>query len=86
MNITAELSLYPLSDNYIAIVKGYLVDLNAINGLEVRTHALSTEIFGDFETVMAAIQSATRAVFEADPAAVLIAKYLNRDRRDKGTL
>lgn len=85
MNISAELSLYPLSDDYIAIVKGYLADLNRFEGLEVRTHALSTEIFGDFETVMQAIQSATKTVFDADPAAVLVAKYLNRDRRDKSS-
>lgn len=82
MNITAELSLYPLTENYVPTIKAYIDDLNSVDGLEIRTHALSTEIFGEFSIVMQAIQTATEKVFTADPAAVLVAKYLNRDRRD----
>ena len=69
MKISAELSLYPLDA------------LNQFNTLEVRTQAMSTEIFGDYDEVFAAIQSATRTVFETDPTTVLVAKFLNRDRR-----
>jgi uncharacterized protein YqgV (UPF0045/DUF77 family) len=81
MNITAELSLYPLTENYIPCIKEYIAQLHNVKGIEVRTHALSTEVFGEFSQVMAAIQAATLAAFEQDPAAVLVAKYLNRDRR-----
>ena len=82
MNITAELSLYPLTDDYVPTIRSYIDALNAEDGLEVRTHALSTEIFGELELVMEAIQTATEKVFKEEPAAVLVAKYLNRDRRD----
>lgn len=82
MNISAELSLYPLIEGYKPVISGYISELNKFERLEVRTHALSTEIFGDYEDVMAAIKSATRAVFEQDAGVVLVAKYLNRDRRD----
>jgi uncharacterized protein YqgV (UPF0045/DUF77 family) len=82
MNITAELSLYPLTDDYVPTIRSYIDALNAVDGLEVRTHALSTEIFGEFSLVMEAIQTATEVVFKEEPAAVLVAKYLNRDRRD----
>ena len=81
MNITAELSLYPLTENYVPTIKAYIEQLHRVEGIEVRTHALSTEIFGEFSLVMKAIQAATLAVFEQNPAAVLVAKYLNRDRR-----
>jgi uncharacterized protein YqgV (UPF0045/DUF77 family) len=82
MNITAELSLYPLSGDYVPSIQAYIADLNATDGIEVRTHALSTEIYGEYSVVMKAIQTATEKVFSADPSAVLVAKYLNRDRRD----
>ncbi len=83
MNITAELSLYPLTDDYVPTIRSYINTLNAVNGLEVRTHALSTEIFGEFALVMETIQTVTELVFKAESAAVLVAKYLNRDRRDQ---
>lgn len=81
MNITAELSLYPLAKDYIATIQAYIDELNSFAGLEVRTHALSTEIFGEFSTVMHAVQSTTQKVFEQDNGIVLVAKYLNKDRR-----
>jgi uncharacterized protein YqgV (UPF0045/DUF77 family) len=83
MNITAELSLYPLTGNYVPTIRYYIDALNAVDGLEVRTHALSTEIFGEYALVMETIQTATEMIFKADSAAVLVAKYLNRDRRDQ---
>ena len=81
MNITAELSLYPLDADYATLIKAYIAELNRYESLEVRTHALSTELFGEYSAVMDAVHAATRKVFEQDPAAVLVAKYLNRDRR-----
>lgn len=81
MNITAELSFYPLSENYIAPIKAYIAALNQFEGLEVRTHALSTELFGEYDDVMQAINQTTRKAFETDGGVVLVAKYLNRDRR-----
>jgi uncharacterized protein YqgV (UPF0045/DUF77 family) len=81
MNITAELSLYPLTGDYVPTIQAYIDELNTIDGLEVRTHALSTEVFGEYSAVMLAIQNVTHTVFCADPAAVLVAKFLNRDRR-----
>lgn len=82
MNITAELSFYPLNDNCIAQIKAYIEALNRYDSLEIRTHALSTEIFGDYDTVMQAIADTTKKSFEADSGVVLVAKYLNKDRRD----
>lgn len=82
MNITAELSFYPLSDNYIAPIKAYIEALNQVEGLEVRTHALSTELFGDYDLVMQTINQTTKKAFDTDGGVVLVAKYLNRDRRD----
>ena len=81
MNISAELSLYPLDANYASDIRDFIAALQQVQGLEVRAHALSTEVFGDYELVMQTISTLTRTVFERDPSAVLVAKYLNRDRR-----
>ncbi len=81
MNISAELSLYPLDADHVGTIRDFIAELNKVPGLEVRTHALSTEVFGDCALVMDTIATLTRQVFERDPATVLVAKYLNRDRR-----
>lgn len=80
MKISAELSLYPLSDGYKSTISEYIASLEKHSELEVRVNALSTEIFGDYDSVMQAIQSTTRAVFEHQDGTVLVAKFLNRDR------
>lgn len=81
MIITAELSLYPLNESFVTPIKKYIEALNSIPNLEVRTHALSTEIFGEYDAVMNAVQQATKTVFASSNSTVLVAKYLNKDRR-----
>lgn len=83
MQISAELSLYPLSNDYKPEIKNYIALLNKFPELDVKTNALSTEIFGDYDIVMRAIQTASKTLFEQDSPVVLIAKYLNKDRRGK---
>ncbi len=84
MKISAELSLYPLSADYKPLIKQFIARISRIEGLAVKTNAMSTEVFGEYDTVMEAVQQASRVVFEEDDAVVLIAKYLNKDREHKG--
>ena len=85
MDITAELSVYPLVDDFTPTIKSFINDLNKVEGLEVRTQSLSTEIFGEFNLVMDTVKETTKKYFEADPSTILVAKFLNRDRRNKKT-
>lgn len=81
--ISAELSLYPLKRECRQDILDYLQKLREYDGIEVRTHALSTEVFGEYDLVMAAIGAVTREIFETDSSVVLVAKYLNKDRSDR---
>ena len=80
MKISAELSLYPLTGDYKPPIRDYIQRLESRAGLTVRTNALSTEVFGDYDTVMGAVNETTKALFELDDSVVLVAKYLNTDR------
>lgn len=80
MKISAELSLYPLSSDFKPAIRGYIKQLEGCADLTVRTHALSTELFGEYDAVMKAVNETTKAVFELDNTVVLVAKYLNTDR------
>ena len=55
MMLTAELSLYPLQQDYIPVIRRFIEELNTRDGLDIVTNAMSTQIRGDFDRVMAAV-------------------------------
>ncbi len=79
MRITAELSLYPLRDEFVSGIKAFIGELRAAPGVEVQSNQMSTQVRGDFEAVNAAIQRAMRGHFEQGRPASLVVKYLNAD-------
>ena len=64
MDIGVEISLYPLKADYIPSIHRFLEDLSAHPGLKVVTNSMSTQVFGGFEQVMAALRAALAATFE----------------------
>ena len=59
-----------------------IVEKYGCKGPAVQTLA---EIFGEFNLVMDTVKETTKKYFEADPSTILVAKFLNRDRRNKKT-
>ena len=79
MRITAELSLYPLQEDFVADIRQFIQELRAQPGLEITTNQMSTQIRGDFDAVTGAITDAMRASFERGGSMSLVVKYLNAD-------
>lgn len=52
MKATIEISMYPLSDDYIQRVLDFLEVLNQYENITVETNGLSTQIFGEYEDLM----------------------------------
>lgn len=80
MIITAELSLYPLADNPVPAIVGFIRELRQCAGIEVVTNQLSTQLRGEFDAVNAAITGCMRNVMERGDPVVLVAKYLNMNQ------
>ena len=51
MKLTAELSLYPLQDEYIPVIQAFIDAANARPGITIVTNAMSTQVCGDYERV-----------------------------------
>jgi hypothetical protein len=51
MTATIELSLYPLRDDYPAVVLAFLEKLKSLPGIERATNGMSTILIGPFETL-----------------------------------
>ena len=79
MVLTAELSLYPLRADYVDTILGFIHALKAEEGLIVHTNAMSTQIKGEHDTVVAAISAALKLSRELCPEQALVRKFLPMD-------
>ena len=60
MKIVAEVSMYPLTSEYIPPIDDFLAQLNAEPSVEVKTNRMSTQLYGDHDTVMDLLKRTTR--------------------------
>ena len=79
MRITAEMSLYPLADEYKPTIISFIKELQKIKGLELVTNQLSTQLRGDFDVVTSAINQCLKRSMLEHGKLVLVVKYLSAD-------
>lgn len=79
MRITADISLYPLADDFTPAIIDFIARLRREPGLEVLTNQLSTQLRGQFDDVSSALNRCMSASMEAGHAMVFVVKYINAD-------
>ena len=63
MRITIELSLYPLTENYIPPIKEFITRLKSYQDLDIVTNATSTQIVGEHAYVFDILSKETAITF-----------------------
>jgi len=76
MHVAVELSLYPLTDEFIPPILDFIGRLRARPGLAVVTNSMSTQVSGEFDAVFDALRAEVRRSFEAGRRAVFVMKVL----------
>lgn len=76
MHLSAELSLYPLHEDYAPIVLEFIESLVAEGAVSAVTNTMSTQIHGESAAVFAAIQRALETSVERFGKQILVAKFL----------
>ncbi|ACV26574.1 conserved hypothetical protein [Kangiella koreensis DSM 16069] len=79
MKISVELSLYPLDDQFLPIIQDIVERLMGDKRVEAIVNTMSTQIFGDFESVMAVVNETIEYSFKTYGKQVFVAKFLNSD-------
>ena len=74
-----ELSLYPLVNEFIPPIKAFIERLNSHQALTVTTCSTSTQVTGDYQTVMQILGTEMQRVHEEVGQAIFVAKFLNFD-------
>lgn len=68
--------MYPLVEEYKPIINDFLRRLNS-HGLESVTNGMSTQVFGEFDEVLAALSSSLKPSFEDETKVSVSIKILN---------
>jgi uncharacterized protein YqgV (UPF0045/DUF77 family) len=76
MNISVEISYYPLDESYVEHILAFLERMKSHPGLVLQTNGMSTQVFGEYDTVMAALTREVRQSFE-QPHSVFVMKVVN---------
>ncbi len=76
MTLTAELSLYPLQEDYVPPIQAFIDALRERDDLVVRSNAMSTQIRGEHDAVMQAVSDTLRASADRYGMQVLVCKFI----------
>jgi uncharacterized protein YqgV (UPF0045/DUF77 family) len=76
MQIGVEISLYPLDRDFIPPIQAFIDRLNADGRFKVVTNSMSTQIFGEYDELLAFLVREMRPTFERDGKAIFVMKVL----------
>jgi uncharacterized protein YqgV (UPF0045/DUF77 family) len=76
MRSAVEISMYPLSGDYLPLIQAFIDRLNTYPDLTVRTNSLSTQIWGPLDRVMAVLSAEIERSAANGPQLVFVMKVL----------
>jgi len=81
MNISIEISLYPLAqEEFKTEIWAFIKRLRQINELKVVTNGMSTQVFGEYDLAVKHVMTEIKWVHEKLDTAVFICKFIGGDR------
>lgn len=79
MNVSIEITLLPLNNNYKEVIKNFIMSLRN-NEFKVFENPLSTQIYGDYDKIMNLLNSKIKSVFFENNGIMINLKIVNGDR------
>lgn len=76
MHVAVEMSLYPLTDQFIPPIVDFIDRLQRYPGLAVVTNSMSTQVSGEFDAVFEALRVEIGATLARNERAVFVMKVL----------
>jgi len=76
VKLTAELSLYPLQEDYIPVIQSFISAARADSELTMVTNAMSTQLSGDYDRVFSMIQQVLKTSYQQYGKQVLVCKFI----------
>jgi uncharacterized protein YqgV (UPF0045/DUF77 family) len=81
MNISVELTLTPLQDDFEPPIIEFIKALRS-SGLIIKENPLSTQVYGEYNQVMTVLQREMKVALESVERGLLYIKIVKSDRSD----
>ena len=79
MYCIVEITKYPLSPDYEAHIKDFILRLQMHDGLDITTGETSTVVRGDYDLVMSIVKNEMKVSFDSGIRAAFVLKILNTE-------
>jgi uncharacterized protein YqgV (UPF0045/DUF77 family) len=79
MNITVDISMYPLAQDYKPAIKKFIRELRTHDDVEIVTNQMSTQLRGEMDIVTTALNDCMRNTLRGGTKVVFVARYINAD-------
>jgi uncharacterized protein YqgV (UPF0045/DUF77 family) len=79
MKISVELSMYPLNEDYKPSITAFIKRLRSYSEVRIETSGMSSQIYGEYDQVMAMIHTEFKTVFEGNDKVSMVMKMVNDD-------
>ena len=83
MDCSVEISMYPLDKNYIEPITTFIENLRKHPFIKVETNGMSTQIFGNYDNVMKAVNNEMKSAFLIHNKVVFSMKVINAHLQEK---
>ena len=80
MKLVAEISMYPLKEQYITPIQEFIDRLNTYESIKVVTTATSTTVSGEYLPTMQLLAEEMQRSHENVGQAIFVCKFLNGDK------
>jgi uncharacterized protein YqgV (UPF0045/DUF77 family) len=77
MEAAIEISMYPLTDQYIPPILSIIKRLESYDGIRVNKTELSTQVFGDYDQLMEIMSTEIKRSFQEGGDAVMVLKIVH---------
>ena len=86
MKCSVEISMYPLDINYIEAITLFIKNLKKHPFISLETNGMSTQVFGDYDNVMKALQKEMKTSFLLEQKVVFTIKVVNSHLQEKPSI
>jgi uncharacterized protein YqgV (UPF0045/DUF77 family) len=83
MKISVDISMYPLQKEFEAPILAFISKLEKESSVELVRNELSTQVHGDYKTIMALLEKEMFSVFTEIPDSIFVLKFVGNNRQGK---
>jgi len=83
MEISVDISMYPLQKEFEAPILAFIAQLEQASSVEVVRNELSTQVHGDYKVIMTLLEKEMFSVFTKIPDSIFVLKFVGNNRQGK---